>query len=44
MEKVSFVYIKDGKETHKVYLNDIQYIESAKDQIIIHLPAKSINT
>lgn len=37
-----FIYAKEGKETHKIYLKDILFIESYKDQIRINLTDRSI--
>ena len=37
-----FIYIKEGKETHKVYLKDILYIESFREYIQIHLKDRDL--
>jgi len=42
LHKAEFIYVKEGKETHKIYLNDILYVESFKEYIIIHLLNKEI--
>lgn len=43
-EEESFIYIKEGKEVHKVHLNKILYIESYKDQITIYFPEGELKT
>jgi len=42
LNEAEFIYVKEGKETHKIYLNDILYVESFKEYIIIHLLNKEI--
>lgn len=37
-----FIYVKEGKDTHKIYLKDILYIESLRDFLIIHLDNRTI--
>ncbi len=37
-----FIYVKEGKDTHKIYLKDILYLESLRDFLIIHLDNRTI--
>jgi len=37
-----FIYVKDGKETHKIYLKDILFIESLREFLKIHLSDRTI--
>lgn len=39
-----FVYVKSEGKTHKIFLDEITYIESLKDYVKIHTPTKSILT
>lgn len=38
-----FVYIKTGAKFHKLYADDILYVESLKDYVIIHCNSQKIN-
>ncbi|NJO93040.1 MAG: LytTR family transcriptional regulator [Chloroflexia bacterium] len=42
LDETLFIYVKEGKETHKIYLKDILYIESLREYLVIHLIEKSI--
>lgn len=39
----AFIYIKAGAKFHKLYADDILYVESLKDQVIIHGVDQKIN-
>ncbi len=38
-----FIYIKTGAKFHKLYADDILYVESLKDYVIIHCNSQKIN-
>jgi DNA-binding LytR/AlgR family response regulator len=38
-----FIYIKTGGKFHKLYIDDILYIESFKDYVLIHCKSQKIN-
>ncbi len=38
----AFIYVKSGSETHKIFLDDIIYLESFKEHLLIHTNKRTI--
>lgn len=42
IDENTFIYVREGKITHKIHLNDILFIESQREYITIHLRDRNI--
>ena len=44
LDKLEYIFVRADKKMVKIYLQDILFIESLKDYVIIHVPGKRIIT